>query len=116
MDRNSALFCLVLKVPIHWSRYGARTTPAQASADSSGLWSWSAGVSDKPSLEVSLKHVPECDPDFVPAVMWNRAYRKLAAETAGSAPLAIGLSRPGSHRAPCVPDWEPATTTSDVAV
>lgn len=75
--------------------YSVGRAPA-AHADSSGLWSWGAGISDKPSLEVRLKHVPECDPDFVPAVMWNRAYRKLAAETAGSAPLAIGLSRPGS--------------------
>jgi hypothetical protein len=57
-------------------------------------------VSDKPELEVSLKHVPECDPEFLPAVMWNRAYRKLAAETAGSAPLAIGLARPGTILAP----------------
>lgn len=57
-------------------------------------------MSDKPELEVSLKHVPECDPEFVPAVMWNRAYRKLAEETAGSAPLAIGLSRPGAILAP----------------
>ena len=63
-----------------------------------------------------MKHVPECDPDFVPAVMWNRAYRKLAAETAGSAPLAIGLSRPGSHRAPCVPNWEAARAPANAVV
>ena len=43
------------------------------------------------------------DPEFLPAVMWNRAYRKLAAETPGSAPLAIGLSRPGAYAANAPP-------------
>ncbi len=44
-------------------------------------------------ISVSPKFVPEIDPAFVPAILWNREYRKLAEKTAGSAPLAIGLSR-----------------------
>lgn len=45
------------------------------------------------AIKVSPKFVPEIDPDFVPAVLWNREYRKLAEKTPGAAPLAIGLSR-----------------------
>lgn len=44
-------------------------------------------------ISVSPKFVPEIDPAFVPAVLWNREYRALAAKTSGAAPLAIGLAR-----------------------
>jgi hypothetical protein len=80
--------------------YSAGSSQPARADSSSGVWAWSSGVSNTPTLAVSLKHVPECDPEFVPAVMWNRAYRKLAAETVGSAPLAIGMSRPGAASAP----------------
>lgn len=44
-------------------------------------------------ISVSPKFVPEIDPAFVPAVLWNREYRALAAKTPGAAPLAVGLAR-----------------------
>ena len=47
-----------------------------------------------PSLRIKPKFTPEIDPGFVPAPLWNKAYRELAAQTPGAAPLAIGLSRP----------------------
>ena len=65
-------------------------------------------------IKVSPKFVPEIDPAFVPAVLWNREYRKLAAATADSAPLAIGLERPDGTASvfrtvclPCTPDFAP---------
>lgn len=42
------------------------------------------------------KHVPEIDPGFVSAKLWNMEYIKKAEATAGSAPLAIALKRPDS--------------------
>ncbi|MEN9361528.1 MAG: hypothetical protein RL095_3063 [Verrucomicrobiota bacterium] len=45
-------------------------------------------------LKIKAKFTPEIDPGFVPAPLWNKAYRELAASTPGAAPLAIGLSRP----------------------
>lgn len=38
-------------------------------------------------------NVPELDPEFVPAVQWNRAYRALVAETAGARTLDLALVR-----------------------
>jgi len=40
-----------------------------------------------------MKHRPILDPDFVPAVLWNRDYAAQAAKTPGSRPLAISLER-----------------------
>ena len=37
---------------------------------------------------------PKLDPEFVPAVLWNRAYRKQVDSDEGSEPLGIALSRP----------------------
>ncbi|MBR2632423.1 MAG: ROK family protein [Lentisphaeria bacterium] len=37
---------------------------------------------------------PELDPEYVPAVLWNREYRKLAAETAGSKRVVFSFKRP----------------------
>jgi len=46
-------------------------------------------------LSVTVKHRPVLDPEFVPAVLWNRAYEARVAETAGGGvPLAIALVRP----------------------
>ncbi|MDR2512687.1 MAG: hypothetical protein LBD01_02670 [Puniceicoccales bacterium] len=58
-------------------------------------------------IRITPKHIPEIDRAFVPAVLWNRAYRDLCARTEGAAPLAISLARPdgtaSSFRAPCLP-------------
>jgi len=40
-----------------------------------------------------MKHRPRLDPDFVPAVLWNRSYADKVAKTPGSKPLAISLER-----------------------
>ena len=40
-----------------------------------------------------MKHRPRLDPDFAPAVLWNRSYAAKVAETPGSKPLAISLER-----------------------
>jgi predicted NBD/HSP70 family sugar kinase len=37
--------------------------------------------------------VPDLDPGFIPAILWNREYRRLAAATRGAASLGIALSR-----------------------
>ena len=44
-------------------------------------------------VKVNCLYKPELDPEFVPAVLWNREYRKLVAETAGSLKIAITLER-----------------------
>jgi predicted NBD/HSP70 family sugar kinase len=46
------------------------------------------------NLHIAPKHVPEIDPGFVPAALWNNAYRELAAHTPGAAPLTLALARP----------------------
>lgn len=63
-------------------------------------------------IKVSPKFVPEIDPAFVPAVLWNREYRKLAEKTADAAPLAVGLERPDGTASvfrtvclPCTPEF-----------
>ena len=38
-------------------------------------------------------HVPVLDPEFLPAVLWNKAYRELAGESAGSRTLDLALAR-----------------------
>ena len=43
-------------------------------------------------LSVSPKFRPVLDPEFLPASLWNRAYRALA-NTAGAQPLAVALER-----------------------
>ncbi len=43
-----------------------------------------------------MKHLPPIDPDFVPAVLWNRNYAAKVAATPGSKPLAISLERADS--------------------
>lgn len=45
-------------------------------------------------LPVTPKHIPEIDPQFLPAVLWNRAYRALCAQTSGAAPITLALTRP----------------------
>ena len=69
-------------------------------------------------IKVSPKFVPEIDPAFVPAVLWNKEYRKLAAATADAAPLALGLERPDGTASvfrtvclPCTPEFAPLNKT-----
>ncbi len=69
-------------------------------------------------IKTSPKFVPEIDPAFVPAVLWNREYRKLAAATPDSAPLAIGLARPDGTASvfrtvclPCTPEFSAENKT-----
>lgn len=45
----------------------------------------------KTLLDLELKHWPILDPDFVPAVSWNQAYRRLVRSNVRSRPLAIAL-------------------------
>ena len=47
----------------------------------------------KHPLELSLKHTPVLDPGFVPAVLWNRAYRLCVESHADAKPLGIALER-----------------------
>lgn len=44
-------------------------------------------------MRISVKHIPALDPEFLPAVLWNRAYRELVAQDRGARPLAIALQR-----------------------
>src|SRR5664280_2703152 len=43
-------------------------------------------------LSVAPKFRPALDPEFLPASLWNRAYRALA-HTGGASPLAMALER-----------------------
>lgn len=45
------------------------------------------------SLAVSPKLRPVLDPEFLPAVLWNRAYRELVARDPGARPFALALIR-----------------------
>ena len=47
------------------------------------------------SITVSPRHKPVLDPGFLPAALWNQAYRKLAAN--GGSKLAIALERSNGH-------------------
>jgi len=44
-------------------------------------------------LEVEPKHRPVLDPDFVPAVLWNRAYEEWVEVDPGSTPLVVAVAR-----------------------
>ncbi len=44
------------------------------------------------NIEASLK--PELDPEFVPAILWNRGYQKSAEESGAPADVSIALVRP----------------------
>ena len=45
------------------------------------------------SISIQPKHRPVLDPDFLPAVLWNRAYRETAWADDEAQPLAIALER-----------------------
>ena len=44
-------------------------------------------------VKVNCLRKPELDPEFVPAALWNREYRKLAAADPGAIKIAITLER-----------------------
>src|ERR1035438_4042173 len=44
------------------------------------------------TISVSPRFRPVLDPEFLPASLWNRAYRTVA-QTGGACPLAIALER-----------------------
>ncbi len=46
------------------------------------------------NITVNPAVVPELDPAFVPAVLWNRAYRKAAADSGKAVDIVIALYRP----------------------
>ena len=62
------------------------------------------------SLKIAPKHKPVLDPDFVPAILWNRAYQELVAQNPGSLDIAVALVRPDgicfTHQARVLPDEE----------
>ena len=45
------------------------------------------------AIQITMKCVPELDPEFVPAALWNREYGKLAAADAGRRKLALCVER-----------------------
>lgn len=45
-------------------------------------------------MNILVKHVPELDPDFIPAALWNREYRKRVAESGDAQSVGIALVRP----------------------
>jgi predicted NBD/HSP70 family sugar kinase len=45
-------------------------------------------------LKISPFLRPPLDPDFLPAALWNRAYRAVVATDAGARPFALALQRP----------------------
>jgi predicted NBD/HSP70 family sugar kinase len=47
-----------------------------------------------PALNVVPRHRPVLDDGFVPAVLWNRAYRTRVASEAGRVPVLLALTRP----------------------
>ncbi len=46
------------------------------------------------SLDVSVGSKPELDPDFLPAVLWNRAFRAAVAAEPNSTELRLAITRP----------------------
>jgi predicted NBD/HSP70 family sugar kinase len=44
-------------------------------------------------MSLFVRHVPVLDPDFLPAVLWNRAYRELVAQDKGARRIALALLR-----------------------
>jgi len=46
-----------------------------------------------PRLEIRLRHRPQIDPEFLPAVLWNRAYQSAVRATKASVPLGLALLR-----------------------
>lgn len=45
------------------------------------------------TLPITPRHRPELDPEFVPALLWVRAYGRLVSESSQSAPLTVALEQ-----------------------
>ena len=45
-------------------------------------------------MNLVVKTVPELDPGFIPAVLWNKAYRERVSTCGDAQPVAIALVRP----------------------
>ena len=62
-------------------------------------------------MQVDVAIKPVLDPGFVPAVLWNRAYRQQAASEPASETLEMALVRPDGvcyrYRTVLLPDCEP---------
>lgn len=60
-------------------------------------------------FKLSPRFTPALDPEFVPAVLWNRAYRTLVQQTREGRPLAIALTRADGRssvwRGEVLPAW-----------
>ena len=49
-------------------------------------------------LQISPRHLPELDPGFVPAALWNREFRRQAEESGAPVKLALVLERANGTR------------------
>ena len=49
-------------------------------------------------LQISPRHLPELDPGFVPAALWNREFRRLAEASGAPVKLALVLERANGTR------------------
>jgi predicted NBD/HSP70 family sugar kinase len=62
-------------------------------------------------LKITSQFTPELDPDYVPAALWNRAYRALVRATRGSRTFAVALTRADGRasvwRGEVLPSWHP---------
>ena len=45
-------------------------------------------------MKIDLKIKPELDPEFLPAILWNRAYEKTVKEAGAPVEVSIALVRP----------------------
>lgn len=68
------------------------------------------------SLPIQPRHLPRLQPEFVPAVLWNRAYEKLAKANNDSVPVTLSLERNAHDISvwsalvlPCCPENGPLT-------
>lgn len=61
-------------------------------------------------LTISPKHLPTLDPEFIPAFLWNKAYREKVKKCTGSQPIAIAMKRQDQtcsvYRTSILPDEE----------
>ncbi|MDQ8208729.1 hypothetical protein QEH52_14475 [Coraliomargarita sp. SDUM461003] len=54
-------------------------------------------LENHPMIEINPLCKPPLDPEFAPAVLWNRAYLKAADAAADSRPVRIAIDRPEGH-------------------
>lgn len=49
-------------------------------------------------IQITPKFRPKLDPDFIPAILWNRAYKDKVAATPGSRPVRVAIERGTDQR------------------